>query len=69
MYSLAGHLMTFEKKNDDENEDTDILLEVTKVNANGEIEIAFDDRNERCYIKFSLPEVIARVMLLKGEKE
>jgi hypothetical protein len=66
---FAGWLMTFEKKDDSELEDKGVLLEVTQVKADGTVEIAFDDRNERCYLKFDLSDLMKHICLQSGEKE
>lgn len=66
---FAGWLMTFEKKDDSEIEDKGVLLEVTSAKANGQVEVAFDDRNERCYLKFDLADLMKHVCLQAGEKE
>lgn len=66
---FPGWLATFEKKDDSENEDKGVLLEVTSVKEDGQVEITFDDRNEQCYIRFNLADLMKHVCLQVGEKE
>ena len=64
---MAAHLMTFDKRGEgDQVIDADVLLEVTEARKDGFVEIVFTDRNERCYLKFRLSELIDRVLLLTG---
>lgn len=65
---IVGHLMTFDKKGEgNEIIDENVLVEVTQYRKDGVIELAFADRNERCYLQVSLPEVLAQVARLHGE--
>jgi hypothetical protein len=41
---------------------------VTNATADGYVEIAFTDRNERCYLQFSLPEFLTHICR-QGMKE
>jgi hypothetical protein len=41
--------------------DSDILVEVTDFTNESEVEISFYDRNERCYVRFSLADLAARI--------
>jgi hypothetical protein len=67
--NFAGWLRTFEKKNDDEHEDTGVLLEVTSVERDSTVELAFDDRNERVYVRFKLEDLMRHVCLTGIRKE
>lgn len=60
---IAAKLMTFDVAAVNSNPvvEEELLVEVVDFNGAGEIEIAFDDRNERCYLKMSLPDLISRV--------
>jgi hypothetical protein len=66
---FVGHLTAIENKNDDENVNEDVLLEVVDFTEAAEVEIAFNDRNERCYLKFSLADLVAHVGVQAGSKE
>lgn len=69
IHEFAGVLMTFSRKNDgDVIVDETILIEVVDFNDVGEVEIAFDDRNERCYIRFSISDLVNSVARLVGIK-
>lgn len=66
---FVGHLMTFDKKGEgDEVIDENVLLEVTQVRKDGQVELAFSDRNERCYVQFSLAELMQHVCRISGDK-
>jgi hypothetical protein len=53
---FVGRLMAW--KGDDESNEQDTMVEVTEVdNATGEVELAFDDRNERVYLRMKLHEL------------
>jgi hypothetical protein len=57
--SFVAKLMAF--KGDDEQQDTMVAVEITE--APGEdVEIAFDDRGERVYLRFRLAELNAAVL-------
>ena len=57
---IVAGLMTFDK-NGEGNEiiDENVLLEVTNLTKDSRIEIAYNDRNERVYLQFSLSELLA----------
>jgi hypothetical protein len=66
---FVGHLMTFDKKGEGgEVIDENVLLEVTQVRNDGGIELAFTDRNERCYVQFNLADLMQHVCRVSGEK-
>lgn len=66
---FVAQLMTFDKKGEgDEVVDENVLVEVTDLRKDGLIEIAFNDRNERCYLKFPLPELLAHACRVVGSK-
>jgi len=58
MEMFAGHFTAFDKKKDETNNEEPILIEVTKTLKDGTVEIAFDDRNERCYVKFRIADLL-----------
>jgi hypothetical protein len=61
---FVGHLITFDIDNGDSDSvvvDSGILVEVTDFTNESEVEIAFDDRNERCYLRFSLADLAASI--------
>lgn len=66
---FVGHLMTFDKKGEGEEiVDENVLIEVTDLQKDGLIEIAFNDHNERCFLKFSLSELVAHAAATVGTK-
>lgn len=65
MTKFAGHFVAIDKKDDTENNDEDVILECTELTKDGIVEIAWDDRNERCYIKFQLADLM-RAMCAAG---
>jgi hypothetical protein len=66
---FVGRLMTFDKKGEgDEIIDQNVLLEVTDLQKDGRIEVAFNDRNERCYLKFNLADLVAHAAFSVGTK-
>lgn len=67
MTKFAGHFVAIDKKRDDENNDEDVIVECTELTEDGVVEIAWDDRNERCYIKFSVADLM-RAMCQAGCK-
>jgi hypothetical protein len=70
MDNFTGHLMTFVKKDDsgDANVDEEVLVEITNMRNDGTVELAFDDRGERCYLRVPLGEIVNRVLLARGEE-
>lgn len=69
MHQFVGHLMTFGKNGEgDEIVDEDVLIEVTEVLKDGQVEFAFTDRNERCYLKLNIGDLTQRMCLLVGNK-
>lgn len=59
MSKFAGSITMIEKKNDDTNNEEAVVIECTDLQDDGTVEIAFDDRNERCYVKFRLQDLVA----------
>lgn len=53
---MAGHLMVF--KSDDAIIDQATMVEVTDLTKSGMIELAFDDRGERVYVRVPLAEMM-----------
>jgi hypothetical protein len=66
---LVGRLITFDRKREEETSSGDTVIEVVDFNGSSEVEIAFNDRNERCYLKFSLAQLIAMVSAHACNKE
>ena len=64
---FVGHFTSFETKNEKENVNEDVLLEVVDFTTDAEVEIAFNDRNERCYLRFSLADLMTHIG--KGNKD
>jgi hypothetical protein len=46
-----------------------VVIECTKLGPDGSVEIAFDDRNERCYVRFKLQDLMAAACLTLPEGE
>lgn len=66
---FVAQLMTFDKKGEGEEIiDENVLVEVTDLQRDGLIEIAFIDRNERCFLKFPLADLITHACLIVGTK-
>ncbi len=64
---FVGRLYAFDKKTDNENvEDQRVICELTEVSSEG-IEIAFDDRNERVYLRFRMSDLARAVESMSGE--
>lgn len=64
---IAGSILVFGGKTLDEDVlDTSLLIEVTDFTKDGRLEIAFNDRGERTYLKFSLADVIKQIATLRG---
>ena len=67
---FAAQVMAFDKKGEgDEIQDDGTLVEVTDFTADGHIELAFNDRNERCYLKFRLADLMTVLCTAHGNKE
>lgn len=65
---FTGHIVGMDKKTDIESQDVDVLIELTDTKKDGTVEIAFDDRNERFYVRFRLQDLVREVMDL-GQTE
>jgi hypothetical protein len=61
---MAGHLMVF--KSDDTIVDQPTMLEVTDLTKSGLVEIAFDDRGERVYVRVPLAEMMRIIAAENG---
>jgi hypothetical protein len=59
MSKFAGSISMIDRKSDDTNNDESVVIECTDLEDDGTIEIAFDDRNERCYVRFKLQDLVA----------
>jgi len=59
---FPGTIIGIDKKEDEENQREDVLVELTAAEADGTVELAFDDRNERCYVRFRLQDLVAQAM-------
>lgn len=69
MNTFVAKLLTFEKKKDEINVEEEVFLEFCAGYKSGEIELAFDDRNERVYLRFSLADLMTHAMRSLGEIE
>lgn len=58
MTKFAGQLMALDRKRDEENNNEDVIIECTELTKDGVVELSWDDRNERCYIKFNLADLM-----------
>lgn len=58
MTKFAGYITAIDRDQDEESNAEDVIVECTDLTEDGEVEIAFDDRNERCYVKFKLQDLI-----------
>lgn len=66
---FVGKLHAFDKKTDDTViEDKDVVIELTSCDQYG-VEVAFDDRNERVYLKFQLADLARAVQLFSENDE
>jgi hypothetical protein len=64
---FVGRLYAFDKKTEDANvSDERVVCELTEVSHEG-IEIAFDDRNERMYLKFRISDLARAVESRSGD--
>jgi hypothetical protein len=63
MTKFAGSIAMYEKKNDDTNNEESVVVECTEVRHDGTVEIAFDDRNERCYVQFKIQDLLQAMCL------
>lgn len=59
---FPGRIIGIDKKNDDENQREDVLIELTDSIKDGHVEIAMDDRNERFYVRFKLQDLVKAAM-------
>lgn len=66
---FAGSILMIEKKNDDTNSEKSVVIECTRIEQDGTTEIAFDDRNERCYVRFKIQDLMAAMCLTMPDKE
>lgn len=64
MSKFAGRISMIDRKNDEENNVEDVIVECTEVTDGGEVEVAFDDRNERCYVRFKLQDLVAAACMV-----
>jgi len=63
----AGRLMVF--KNDDDIVNEPKIIEFTDFKKPCDVEIAFDDRGERVYVKFTLTDLLAWIGNEHGSDE
>lgn len=59
MSKFAGSIIMIDNKNDETNNEESVVIECTDLGRDGTVEIAFDDRNERCFVKFKLQDLVA----------
>lgn len=57
---MAGQLVCFRVRDGEEVADGKVLVEVTDTSA-GKIEFAFNDRDERVYLKLPIDRVLANI--------
>lgn len=62
--SFIATLVAIDNKTDNANTEEAVIVEVVD-NTEGQIEIAFNDRNERVYLAFRLEDLM-RIVLMKG---
>lgn len=69
MENFVGHLLTFDKKGEGEEViNEEVMVEVTLVRADGVIEMAFMDRNEKCYLQVPIGTLLNHALRMSGEK-
>lgn len=60
---IVGYLKTYDKKGEGPQiMDDGVLVEVTDAKADGSIEIAYMDRNERVYLQLNLAALVSAVL-------
>jgi hypothetical protein len=64
---IGARLLAFD--GDDEANEQRTEVEIVENSVLGMIELAFDDRNERVYLKFKLEHLIAAVMQTRQTEE
>lgn len=60
---FAGHFMCIDRNNDETNSEEDVVIELVDLKADGTVEIRLDDRNEHCYLKFKVQDLVAATCL------
>lgn len=66
---FAGKLSAIETKDDEPNvDDEGVLIEVVDFINDGNIQIAWNDRNERCYLTFRLNDLMLSLAEHAGGK-
>ena len=66
---FTGKIIGIDRKTDEQTQEEEVLIELTDATGDGEVEIAFNDRNERCYVRFFVAELVARAMLHGRESD
>lgn len=64
---FAGYITAIDKRGDDTNTAAGTLVELVDFQRDSMVEIAFDDRNERCYVKFKLTDLMAALAEFSGK--
>ena len=62
MSKLLGNLVAIAKKNEKEQLDADIPVEVTEVSADGRVQLGFDYKEERLWLEVNMAELTAAVL-------
>lgn len=66
---FPGTIIGIDKKDGEENQREDVLMELTDATRNGMVEIRFIDRNEEFYVKFCLQDLVREAMALGRDAE
>lgn len=65
---LVGRVMAYKDDLGDPARDEPAMVQVTEVDEEGFVELAFDHRRERVYVRFSVGELMRMVALLAGAR-
>lgn len=66
---LCGRLSCFERRGDGDQTTNETWLQIEVVDhGGGFVEIAFNDRNERCYVAFRISDLL-RAVKERGQQE
>lgn len=64
MAKIIGTFVCFDRKDGKENQSMDVPVEIVDVHQDGLVELGWDDRNERCYLKIKVHQLIEEIMRL-----
>lgn len=61
---IVGYLKTYDKKGAvaEPTMDEGVLIEVTEAKADGTVELAWNDRNERVYVQLKISDLLSVAM-------